>query len=135
MKVRHHVLNTKSRKNFRPLPQRAIDGKRAQAIKYLEQKLSEAGFKGEVVAIITYNQLGRHLSCFGRRLDEGAIFRVMNSSTRNRIRYPEWHHLSKWTKGLFVPLPAFEPKQTGWVALIGTAPPGDTEFETIPFGP
>jgi len=134
MKIRHHAkrIIERSRKVF--LRQAASGGKREQILSYLNQKLSEKDKSGEVLTIITYNSVERRFACFGERIKDGSIWSVMNGSTGHRVSYPNWERLRKWQHGLFIPLSAFEPGQAGWVALIGTAPPGESRHETIPFG-
>ena len=134
MKLHHRAkrATVKSRRIFSR--QSASTSKREQVLEYLNEKLKEKDQTGEVVTVITYNSTDRRFACFGQRIKDGAVWSVMNGSIGHTVAYPNWDRLSKWQKGLFIPLSAFEPGQAGWVALIGTAPPGDSPHQVIPFG-
>lgn len=75
----------------------------------LDQARRDLGDRCRLQAVIVLNNVTKIVSCYGRQIDDGILFKVLNLSTNATIKYRLTKELPRYREGIYVPLQVFNP--------------------------
>ncbi|MFA6476631.1 MAG: hypothetical protein WCV68_04515 [Candidatus Paceibacterota bacterium] len=95
----------------------------------------ELGEENELKTILVWNEVLGVMTCYGRQIDGGTVFRQLNMNTAEALRPRHKRSFRGCRQGYFVSQKYFEPAQTGkdWVMALVNIPAIPEEARAVPF--